>query len=123
MVVKFEHYGTMPIEINLRSIFDRVCAGQIATNGDYYCVHVDHKTHQCYALSKENEYKAILMGRTLVEGESDTFNRENVRGMTFDEECEHMEGRLLKLTDIWGNVCIDEVKNDEYTKWFLENCI
>ena len=123
MEITINGYGTISVETNLRSIFDEHCAGQFATDGGYYCIHIDHKTHQHYALSKENECKVNDIGRPLDIGKSATFSGENVRGMTFEEECAWNDGRLMKLVDVWGNVCTDEKRNSEYARWYSENCI
>ena len=70
MRIKFDNdYGEMELENKIRSIFDNNIAGQIATDGNYYIIHVDHKTHKKYALSKEAEAEANAIGYFLEEEE------------------------------------------------------
>lgn len=115
MKVKFNnHFGEMELENNIRSIFDYSIAGQIATDGKYYCIHVDHKTHEKYAITRETEFKTLSFGRTLSENEEVIFNGEKVRGMTWEEECQYNEDRLLACVDLWGNIAVDEEFDIEY---------
>lgn len=116
-----KNYGTMSIETEIRSIFDRNCAGQIDVNGDYYCIHTDHKTHEKYALLREDEYKTNSLGKKLEENENAEFHGEKVRGMTLEEEIMWNEDRLTALVDLWGNIAIDEKANVEYAKQYYEN--
>ena len=121
MKVKFDNnYGEMKVENKIRSIFDDNIAGQIATDGNYYIIHVDHKTHEKYALSVEAEEEANAMGYILEEEQKAVFNDEKVRAMTYEEERLYNEGNLLACIDLWGNIAID----DEFDiKWYMENCI
>lgn len=105
MTVTFNnHFGTMNIESKIRSIFDVVIAGQIATDGNYYLIHIDHVTKLLYALTKDAEDSALKMGYPLINGKSAIFNGENVRAMTFREECLYNEDNLIADVDIWGNI-------------------
>ena len=109
MKIKFDnYYGEMELETKIRSIFDTNIAGQIAEDGKYYIIHVDHKTHERYALSKESESEAKAMGYFLEEEEEAVFNGEKVRAMTYDEECLYNEDRLTACVDLWGNIAIAE---------------
>lgn len=114
------HFGIMPVETEIRSIFDRNCAGQIDTNGDYYCIHIDHKTHTMYAIPVEIEMQIKETGRILSENEIATFHNEKVRGMTYEEERLWDEDNLLACVDLWGNIAVDEEFDIE---WYMENCI
>ena len=61
MMVNFKNYlGEMPLEDKIRSIFDTMVAGNIADDGNYYCIHTDHKTHEKYALTREAEKQADM---------------------------------------------------------------
>ena len=121
MKVKFNnHYGKMELENKIRSIFATNIAGQIAEDGNYYCIHVDHKTHKMYALTKEAEKSANEIGRILEEEEEADFNGEKVRAMTYDEEKLYNEDKLMAHVDLWGNIAVDEEFDME---WYLENCI
>lgn len=114
-------YGTMPLEEKPRSIFDDNIAGQHDTEGNYYCIHVDHKTHTKYAVSGKNTiayHEAV--GRPLEENEEAIFDGERVRGMTYSEECAWNEDRLMEHVDCWGNIAVDEPFDME---WYLEHCI
>ena len=113
-------YGELELENKIRSIFDTNIAGQIADDGIYYCIYVDHKTHKKYALTKEGYAEADALGYTLEEGQEAVFNGEKVRCMTFDEEIAWNEDRLLAHVDLWGNVAVDEEFDME---WYMENCI
>ena len=107
--IKFgNHYGEMKLENKIRSIFDNDIAGQIATDGNYYIIHVDHKTNEMYALSKEAEEEAVAMGYFLDEEEKAIFNGEKVRSMTYGEEILYNEDRLQACVDLWGNIAVDE---------------
>lgn len=109
MMVKFNnHFGKMPLENKVRSIFDTHTAGQIATDEKYYCIHIDHKTHEYYALTREAEKQADLLGYTLEENQEAIFNGEKVRAMTDYEARMWDEDRLLAHVDLWGNVAVDE---------------
>ena len=111
------HFGTMPVEETIRSIFDQCIAGQPDSEGVYYCIHSDHKTHEWYALSKENEARVQELGHPLNDEEGIVqFNGELVRLMTFEEECAYNEDRLMKHVDLWGNVAVDEPFD---TDWYL----
>ncbi len=117
MMVKFNnHFGKMPLENKVRSIFDTHTAGQIATDGKYYCIHVDHKTHEHYALTREAEKQADLLGYSLMENEQATFNGEKVRAMTAYEERLYNEDRLMACVDLWGNIAVEEAFDIE---WYL----
>ena len=121
MIIKFDNnYGEMELENKIRSIFDNNIAGQIATDGNYYIIHVDHKTHKKYALSKEAETEADAMGYLLDEEEKAIFNGEKVRAMTYEEEMLYNEDRLTAYVDLWGNIAVDEEFDME---WYMENCI
>ena len=121
MNVTFDNrYGTMPLEEKIRSIFDEHIAGQIDTNGNYYCIHVDHKTHKYYAMTRENERNAEKIGRTLEPEEIAIFNGEKVRGMTWREEEEWNMYGLMAHVDIWGNIAVDEPFDYE---WYYEHCL
>ena len=121
MIIKFDnHYGEMKLESKIRSVFDYNIAGQISTDGNYYLIHVDHKTHEMYALSKEAEAEADAMGYTLEEDEKAIFNGEKVRAMTYGEEMLYNEDRLPACVDLWGNIAVDEEID---IKWYMENCI
>ena len=120
MIIKFDNrYGEMELENKIRSIFDNNIAGQIATDGNYYIIHVDHKTHEKYALSKEAEAEANAMGYFLEEEEKAIFNSEKVRAMTYGEEMLYNEDRLTACVDLWGNIAVDEEFD---MKWYMENC-
>ena len=121
MIIKFDNrYGEMELENKIRSIFDNNIAGQIATDGNYYIIHVDHKTHEKYALSKEAEEEANAIGYLLEEEEKAIFNGEKVRAMTYGEEMLYNEDRLTAYVDLWGNIEVDEEFDME---WYMENCI
>ena len=108
-VIINKQYGELELENKIRSIFDTNVAGQIAEDGIYYCIHVDHKTHKKYALTKEGYAEADTLGYTLLEeGQEAIFNGEKVRCMTFNEEMAWNEDRLLAHVDLWGNVAVDE---------------
>lgn len=109
MKVKFDNsYGEMELENNIRSIFDENVAGQIATDGEYYCIHFDHKSHQMYALTKAAEDTARALGHPLGEGEEAIFHGARVRGMTLAEERAYNEDSLCILVDLWGNIAVSE---------------
>jgi hypothetical protein len=119
MMVKFNnHFGKMPLENMVRSIFDICIAGQISTDGKYYCIHVDHKTHEYYALTKDAEKQADYLGYPLDENEEAIFNGEKVRGMTYDENELYNMDRLTAHVDLWGNIAVDEEFDID---WYLEN--
>lgn len=121
MMVKFDNYlGEMPLENKIRSIFDSMVAGNVADDGKYYCVHVDHKTHEKYALTREAEKQADVLGYTLQEDEVAVFNGEKVRGMTEYEDMLWNEDRLLAHIDLWGNIAVDEEFDVE---WYMDNCL
>ena len=114
MRINFKNcYGEMELEGRIRSIFDSNIAGQVAEDGKYYCIHVDHKTHTMYALSKETEVETQAMGYHLEEDGEAIFNGEKVRAMTYAEECTYNEDRLTACVDLWGNIAV--VKNDDGT--------
>ena len=115
MKIKFNnYYGEMELETKIRSIFDISIAGQIAEDGNYYIIHVDHKTHERYALSKELEAEARAMGYPLEKEEEAVFNGEKVRAMTFEEEILYNEDRLTAYVDLWGNIAVDEKFDFDY---------
>lgn len=119
--IKFNnHFGEMELEEKIRSIFDANIAGQIAENGNYYIIHVDHKTHEKYALSKKSETEAKALGYPLEEGQEAVFNDEKVRVMTFEEEILYNEDRLMACVDLWGNIAVDEKFDFDY---YMEHCI
>ena len=120
MKINFDSYGEMELETKIRSIFDRNIAGQIANDGSYYCIHLDHKTHKRYALSIYAHEEANSLGYTLEKEEEAIFNGEKVRAMTYDEEVLWNEDRLTANVDLWGNVAVDEEFDFE---WYMENCI
>ena len=121
MMVKFNnHFGEMPLENKIRSIFDTHTAGQIATDGNYYCIHVDHKTHKHYALTREAEKQADKLGYPLNENEVEVFNGEKVRGMTSYETNLWNQDNLMSHVDLWGNIALDEEFDIE---WYMENCL
>lgn len=121
MKIKFNnHFGEMELETKIRSIFDTNIAGQIAEDGNYYIIHVDHKTHKKYALSKESEAEAKAFGYPLEEGREAVFNGEKVRAMTYREECLYNEDRLTACVDLWGNIAVDEEFDFDY---YMEHCI
>lgn len=119
-MVKFINYGKMKLENHIRSIFDINIARQIATDGNYYCIHIDHKTHERYAISREASMNAYSLGHILEEGQEAVFNGEKVRAMTYHELELYNEDRLLANVDIWGNIAVDD---DFDMEWYLENCI
>ena len=121
--IKFNnHFGEMELENKIRSIFDITIAGQIAEDGNYYCIHVDHKTHEKYALTRETEKEAEKMGYWLAEKEETeaVFNGEKVRVMTYEEECAYNEDRLLACVDLWGNIAVDEKFDID---WYMNHCL
>jgi hypothetical protein len=118
--IETENHETFPFDTEIRSIFDHQIAGTFDTNGNYICIHVDHKTHERYALSKEVSLKANELGHSLEENEAATFHGERVRGMTFREGMQDNEGNLMENTDLWGNVAVDEPFDVE---WFMDHCI
>lgn len=121
MMVEFNNcFGKMPLENKVRSIFDTHTAGQIATDGKYYCIHVDHKTHEHYALTKEAEKQVDLLGYPLEENQEATFNGERVRAMTGYENNLWNQDRLMMHVDLWGNVAVDEEFDMD---WYMENCL
>ena len=120
MKIKFDNYGEIELEDKIRSIFDNHVAGQIAEDGDYYCVYVDHKTHEQYVLSIDAHTLAKGMGYHLEEEQEAVFNGEKVRAMTFDEEALWNEDKLTACVDLWGNVAVDEEFDFDY---YMEHCI
>lgn len=105
MNVTFSFYGTMPLEENIKSIFDTQIAGQHDSNGRYLLIFVDAKDKEKYALTKESYRAAKKSGHVLEPNEKATFNGEHVRGMTFKEERAWDEGMLSDfLVDLWGNI-------------------
>lgn len=111
----FEAYGVMPQEKELRSIFDSLRAGQNDTNGNYYVIYYDYKTHELYALTVEDVNMMDAKGRTLHENEMEVFCGEKVRGMTFEEEVKWNRDELFALVDIWGNISVDKLPDiDSY---------
>ena len=120
-MVNFNNYlGKMPLENKIRSIFDTMAAGNVADDGQYYCIHTDHKTHEYYALTREAEKEAYNLGRTLQEDEVEIFNGEKVRGMSEYEDMLWNEDRLLAHIDLWGNIAVDEEFDVE---WYTDNCL
>lgn len=118
MNVKFDNkYGEMPLENKIRSIFDNAIAGQVATNGKYYVIHIDHLTYKLYALTSEADAEAREMGRELEAGKEAIFNGEKVRGITYEEEMRYNMGEFEANLDLWGNVEVTEVS--EYEKKLL----
>lgn len=114
-------YGELELENKIRSIFDESVAGQIAEeDGNYYCIHRDHKTHKLYALTREAEAEVMGIGYTLEEGQEAVFNGEKVRGITFSEEKLLNEDNLMACVDLWGNIATEEEFDVE---WYMENCI
>ena len=93
--VEFANFGYMPEEQTVRSIFDQNVAGWLDENGNYYHIRVDHKSHKHYAISAENEVRALQMGRNLDEGETAIFNGEPVRAMTYEEEKAYNKDNLM----------------------------
>lgn len=121
MMVDFNNYlGKMPLENTIRSIFDTMVAGNYATDGKYYCIHTDHKTHEKYALTKEAEKQVDLLGYPLDENQEATFNGEKVRAMTDYESHLWNQDRLMMHVDLWGNVAVEEEFDIE---WYMENCL
>ena len=123
MKIKFAKYMNgieMDLENNIRSIFDNNIAGQEGVDGKYYCVHIDHKTHELYAVTRETQMKTYKQGRPLEQNETATFLGEEVRGMTDFEEHLWNEDKLMECVDLWGNVAVNEPFDIEY---FMENCI
>ena len=41
--------------------------------------------------------------------------------MTYEEETEYNKDNLMLLVDLWGNVCIDEKENEEWSKWYHDH--
>lgn len=122
--VTFHNTWVMPLSEIVRSSFDHCIAGQIASDGNYYCIYSDHKTHENYAVTREVAYGFDALGRTLEEDEPETEIAGNlVRPMTWGEECEYNEDRLVMLVDQWGNICTDEKANEAYAEWYYEHCI
>lgn len=108
MKLTFKEYGEMELEPKIRSIFDCNIAGQYATDGNYYCIHLDHQTHKLYALTKESHFAATEMGHTLMENETALFGSEKVRGMTYIEEMKWNQDELFGVDiDLWGNIKAD----------------
>ena len=121
MMVNFNNYlGEMPLEDKIRSIFDTMVAGNIADDGNYYCIHTDHKTHEKYALTREAEKQADMLGYTLEENQEATFNGEKVRGMTEHEDYLYNMDNLMEHVDLWGNIAVEEEFDME---WYMENCL
>lgn len=121
MMVNFNNYlGEMPLENKIRSIFDTMVAGNIDDNGNYYCIHVDHKTHKKYALTREAERQADSLGHRLQEDEVAVFNGEKVRGMTEHEEYLWNTDNLMAHIDLWGNIAVEEEFDVE---WYIDNCL
>lgn len=119
--IKFDNYlGEIPLESAIRSIFDTLIAGQIATDGNYYCIHVDHKTHKKYALTKKAEDEARSLGYPLEYNQEAVFNCEKVRAMTEREEYLYNQDNLMAHVDLWGNIAVDEEFD---TEWYIENCM
>lgn len=96
------------VETEIRSIFDKVVAGQVADDGQYYCIHRDHVTKERYALTSEISLAMYEEGRTLQEGEYAIFKGEQVRGMTFEEEMLYNMDQLSADVDLWGNIKEEE---------------
>ena len=103
MMVQF-NFGKMVLENRIRSIFDTLIAGQISIDGEYYCIHVDHKTKEKYALTREAEKQADLLGYPLDIGEYGIFDGEKVRAMTAHEENLYNQDILTANVDLWGNI-------------------
>ena len=101
-------FNTLVVENRVRSIFDQDCAGQLDTYGGYYCIHVDHKTHECYAVPKDISLEFREGGRSLEEGEVAEFYGERVRGMTMQEAIRWNADILNAVVDLWGNIAIEE---------------
>ena len=110
----------LPLSPKLRSIFDRSIAGQIATDGNYYNILIDHKTHKPYTVTREVILETYKQGRPLKPNETATFLGEEVRGMTDIEEYLWNEDKLMEHVDLWGNIAVSEPFDVEY---FMENYI
>lgn len=102
----------------ITSIFDTEWAGQHGEDGNYYCLHIDHKTHKSYAVTRETELAFLETGRPLEYGEEAVFNGEKVRCMTYSEEMAWNEDHLLAHVDLWGNIAIEEEFDME---WYFDN--
>lgn len=119
--VVFDNYlGKMSLENKIRSIFDTLIAGQTAIDGNYYCIHTDHKTHEKYALTKESENKIRSLGYALDQNQEAIFNGEKVRGMTEQENYKYNMDNLMAHIDLWGNIAVEEEFD---MKWYMENCM
>lgn len=106
----------LKVEEKLRSIFDSRCAGDTATDGAYYCIHVDHNTQEEYAVPRDAAMEYYRNGRTLMTDEKAEFFGEKVRGMTLEEEEAWNMDQLDTLIDVWGNVIDTEEDNDKDEK-------
>lgn len=119
MKVRFDNqYGEIPLENEIRSIFDNSIAGQFATNGNYYVIYIDHSTYKLYAITSETERKSMEIGRQLEAGEDAIFNGEKVRGITYEEEMRYNIGEFEANLDLWGNIEVKRLVNFEYSEWF-----
>ena len=69
-----------------------------------------------YAMTVENETKAMSLGKILDENEEAIFHCEKVRCMSWEEEKLYNEDRLSLLVDLWGNVAVDKDSDVDFTK-------
>ena len=100
-------FGTLNLLDKVQSIFDPNIAGQIATDGQYYIIHLNKETKQHYAVTKDVERCFERLGRPLAEGETAIFVGEKVRCMTREEEELYNMDSLDAYVDYWGNVKAD----------------
>lgn len=105
------------------SIFDTNWAGQIDTNGNYWCIMTDHKTHENYCVDRQVFHDLYMSGHSLDYGETAVFNGEEVRGLSSDEEQNYNMDRYIGLQDLWGNLSTNEEETDEYLELYFNNCI
>lgn len=104
------------------SIFDTNWAGQHDTNGKYWCIMTDHKTHENYCVESDVRHQFYMnAGRMLEYGETAVFNNEEVRGMSISEQMDYNMERVTGLVDCWGNLSTNSEATNEYLEWYYEN--
>ena len=90
------------------SIFDEVCAGQIAEDGKYYTVLSAHNEHKLYAIPVEKFQEFFNTHcESLDYGVIRRCEGEFVRGMTFKEEDAWNRDELHAVMDLWGNMRVE----------------
>lgn len=90
------------------SIFDEVCAGQIAEDGKYYTVLSARNEHKLYAIPVEKFQEFFdAHGESLDYGVIRRCEGEFVRGMTFEEEDAWNRDELRAVMDLWGNMRVE----------------